>query len=24
VFKPSLMQKHKSTTLIQLWEDLIW
>ena len=24
VFKPSLMQKHKSTTFIQLWEDLYW
>jgi len=24
VFKPSLLQKHKSTTFIQLWEDLYW
>jgi hypothetical protein len=24
VFKPSLLQKHKSTTFTQLWEDLCW
>lgn len=24
VFKPSLLQKHKSTIFIQLWEDLYW